>query len=90
MPTNNHKVEDVFGRQGGLTIVQPKGQKVIKTNQRGFSQPPNHISTTQVFHLVTTTTNEHHPHFEKTNNKQNLRINPYQPLFLPTMALPLQ
>jgi hypothetical protein len=90
MPTNNHNMEDVFGRQGGSTIAQPKGQRVIKTNQRGFSQPPNHIFTTQTFHLVTTTTNEHHPHLEETNNKQNPRINPYQPLFLPTMPRPLQ
>jgi len=63
---------------------------VIKTNQKGFSQPPNHISTAQVSELVTTTTNEHHPHLKGTNNKQNLHINPYQPLFLPTMPLPLQ
>jgi hypothetical protein len=63
---------------------------VIKTNQRGFAQPPNHISTTQAFHLVTTTTNEHHPYLEETNNKQNPHINLYQPLFLPIMPLPLQ
>jgi hypothetical protein len=54
-----------------------EGKRVIKTNQKGFSQPPNHIFITQAFHLVTTTTNEHHAHLEETNNKQNPHINPY-------------
>jgi hypothetical protein len=66
IPRSNHNMEEVFGRQSGSIISQPKGQKVIMTNQRGFHQPPNHISSTQAFHLVIITTNEHHPHSKMT------------------------
>jgi hypothetical protein len=36
IPKSNHNMEEAFGRQRGSIVAQPKGQKVIMTNQRGF------------------------------------------------------
>jgi hypothetical protein len=90
IPKNNYNMEEAFERQNGSIVAQPKGQKVIMTNQRGFYQPPNHISTTQAFHLVIITTNEHHPRFKGTTQQTKPPHQPLQPLPLPTLPLPLQ
>jgi len=83
-------MEEAFGKQSGSIVAQPKGQKGIMTNQRGFHQPPNHISTTQASHLVIIATNEHHPHSKGTTQQTKPPHQPLQPLPLPTLLLPLQ